>query len=366
MLHENIKLHRMIVHKVDFDVEQRKYQEPQLSDLESPVDNEDVNFFFRQHIANGKEHLYARSGVFDAQPKESNIVIQLVCDELLSSPEHFVSCSQQIARHLFEAMKKDRRISPGDLIVATYTDSAIGENTECLALLKMDPSDGFVSERREENGHVQIVLRRVEDVLPNSELQKCAFVLPPKARTNERHLIVLDQQITNRGGSRTVATFFISDFLQCKVDLNNREKTQVFFVGSRDFRGQKKAIWSEEQTASFDATIEAALQNLSIDVAALARIAVQEVAEQDEYIEYIRGQMRADGFEDLVFEPDQTMRNQKNYVVILGDEELKIRVEADAVGKGKTLEFTKNEATGQTEIIIMTAKFEKKEKRGKR
>jgi len=362
MPNENIKLRRMIVHKVDH----KKYDEPQFSDLDSPVDDDDVSIFFREHIVNGKDHLYARSGVFSDTAEKGKTDFQGICDQLLSSPQDFVPCSKQIAQHLFDTVKSDQRISAGDLIVAIYTDSDLGDDIECLALLKMDPDDGFVSEVQEINGQVQIVLKRVKNVLPNGELQKCAFILPATIRKPVRHLIVLDQQVTNRGGNRMVATFFISDFLQCKVDLNNKEKTTAFFYGSRDFRDSKKGEWSEPQRENFDNTIEAALQNASIDVAAVARIALPDPPQQEEFVEYVRGQMRADGFDDLVFEPVSNFYNQKNYVVIEGDEDLKIRVLAEAVGEGKMLEFTENKATGKTEIKIQTTEFKKKEQRGKR
>ncbi len=359
--YERITIHRMIVHKVDHI----NFDEPQLSDVESPTDDRDVQFFLKRHIANSKEHRYARSGIFIGASNDESLIVEETCNSLLSSPDEFVAHSKAIADHLFETVKSNKTISPGELVVATFSDGR-KDGPQWLALLKMDPEDGFVGERQKVKGGVRIVLRRVPNVLPNSELQKCAFILPKRSRTSKRHLIVLDQQTARRGARRMVATFFVSNFLQCKVDLNKKEKTNAFIFGSFDFSGSKKGVWAEEQRERLETRVMEALQSSPIDVEVVARGAIQGPVEQDEYIEYVRKQMQVDGFEDLVFEPDPDLLNQQEYLVIEGDDELKIRILADAVGANKTLSYTVDEATNTHNVMIRTAEWKAVRVRGKR
>lgn len=358
--YENINIQRMIVHTVDH----HKFTEPRLSDLDSPV-NEDVQFFLRRHIVNNREHRYARSGVFLDAPNAEDADFRTACDELLASPAEFIAKSKEIAQHLFRSISTNRKISPGELVVATFTDGSKA-GKPWLALLKMDPEDGFIGDREETEEGVRIILRRVPNVLPNSELQKCAFILPQDSRTNKRHLIVLDQQTARRGAMRMVATFFVSKFLQCRVDLNKKEKTNAFVVGSFDFSGSKKGVWTEEQREKLDAAVATALESDSVDVELVARTAISNPDEQEEYIKYIRSQMQGDGFEDLVFETDPDARNQQDYFVVEGDNELKIRVRADAVGANKTLEFQKDEATNTHIATVRTVGWKAGRVRGKR
>lgn len=223
-----IAIHKMIVHKTDH----LAYDEPQLSDIESPIPDE-VSSFIRQHIILNREHKYTRTAQFLDVP-EAEFSMKERCDDLLSNPDHFIRQSREIATHLFNNIKQNRRISPGDLIICTFSE--IGNDFEWLALLKLDPEDGFVGYREEVNGQIRTVLRRVEDVLPTGELQKCAFIAPISMRESlEYDLKVLDQQSSRFAAKQLVASFFISDFLQCKVGLNQADKTAKFVYLSRDW-----------------------------------------------------------------------------------------------------------------------------------
>jgi hypothetical protein len=54
-----ILIHKMIVHKTDHI----SYDEPQLSDMESPIP-EEVNSFLRHHILFNREHKYTREQLY--------------------------------------------------------------------------------------------------------------------------------------------------------------------------------------------------------------------------------------------------------------------------------------------------------------
>ncbi len=350
-----IAIHRMIIHKVDH----WNYKAPQLSDLESPVSDE-VSSFLQQHIAANREHRFARTAVFEKGALGDD-KLRDTCDALLNDPQSFVAHSRQIATRLFQTANK--RISPGDLVVCTYSEDDTVDDV-ALALLKMDPEDGFVGETEDVAGQVRIVLRRVPNVLPTGELQKCAFVLPPSQRSTKGYdLKVLDQQAARFGTHKLVASFFTKNFLQCRVNLDPGDKTVAFVYGSHEWIEQKHGLWTEDDIVAFKDQTNDSLGNKTVDVTAFAQAIIPDPDEQDQYLDYLRRQ----GLEDLTFEPDpEERRKLTQYAWFEGDNELLVRINADEVGPGKTLIPHKDEGTNTWTVTIRTTKWSPKVKRGRR
>ncbi len=361
-LFDHITLHKMIVHKVDH----RKHKEPILADAESPVDNEEVKFFIRRHIDNGEQNRYARSGVF-AEAEEGATCFRQICDDLLGDEEKFIDSSQQIAAHLFETVKDNKNISPGDLIVVTYTNGN-PQASKRLAILKMDPEDGFVGKQEIlEGGTIRIVLERVSDVLPIKDLQKCAFVMPEDNRTLTKHLVFLDQQNARRGETQMAASFFTKDFLQCQVGLNRLEQTNAFIYTAFDYKTEKEkeGVWEDGQGEVFIDAAQAALAANQIDVEKFAQTVIENEDEQQEFLQRVKTQMDTEDYGNLIFQPDSNFQTQQQHMVIEGDNNLKISILADAVGTDKTLSI-ETTADNRRRITITTTKFVEKVTLGKR
>ncbi len=344
-----ITIHRLIVHKVDH----MNYDEPQLSDLESPITDE-VASFLRRHIVLNREHRNARSALF-VHPSDSKVILRNLCDVLMDDPRQFAPQSRAMAQHLFAMV--DRRISPGDLVICTFTEGA-DKHSVWLALLKMDPEDGFVGERVKRDGRIQFVLKRVPEVLPTGELQKCAFILPKRLRAKKGFdLRVVDQQIGRYGVKRFVASFFLHDFLQCKEKLNQVERTQTFIVTSREWVKAKETKWPEADINGFLGRITETLQDQQVDLTTFAQAVISTADEQNEYLEYMQNQ----GIEDLTFIPDPTVRSrQARYALFEGDDGLQVRINADAIGEGKTLNPVRDPATNIWTVTISTGNWKRK------
>src|ERR1700736_2139617 len=102
-------------------------------------------------------------------------------------------------------MRPDKKISAGDLAVCAF--STLG-GPAWLALLKMDQQSGLVGEMGDIDGKKQMQLRRVDDIVPATKLQKCAFIIPASERgTESRDLQVLDEQSSRFYTSRPAASF---------------------------------------------------------------------------------------------------------------------------------------------------------------
>jgi hypothetical protein len=350
-----IAIRKMIVHKVDH----KNYDAPLLSDLESPITDE-VGSFLRQHIASNREHMRARTAQF-LKPSDGVEATCTLCDDILTNPDSFVQRSQEIATSLFRTMSGDGRISPGDLVVCTFVDGD-GNDWEWLALLKMDPEDGFVGERELVDGQIRVVLRRVPDVLPTGELQKCAFILPPDLREERGHdLIVLDQQAARYGMRRLVASFFLKNFLQCKVGFEKEDQTHTFIYQSRAWVSQKEATWPTEDVVYFKQRTIDAVQAHVVDVTAFAQEVIKDPDEQDEYLAH----MRREGLEELTFEPDPAERMRwTEFAWFRGDDGLQVRIKSEAIGEDKTLHWELDGATNTYFVTIRTANWERFLRRG--
>lgn len=359
-----IYVERAILHIVDHE----SYAAPQLSDLDLLL-TPPVRSFLTRQILDGREHKNSRTAKF-ADPPEGEPSLHEMCDTILDHPESFVAQSQSIATHLFKHLSG--RTSPGDLVVCTFcevdgeqaeVDRAIEEaaiddlemGDRWLAMLKMDPSDAFVHERQEENGHVRVVLRRIRDAIASGqELQKCAFVLPPAIRKARKyHLKVLDQQNRRYGERESVASFFSGKFLQCRIPLNRAEQTALFNRETKRWLRQYARAWTEEARARAEAGIDAQIQQDRVDVTAYARGAIASDEQRKHYLDT----MREKGLENFVFEPDPRQRRKlTDYAEFEGDEELHIRVRAKAVKR--MIQCERDPATGETVITIRTTKWQ--------
>ena len=348
-----ITIRKMIVHKVDH----KRDREPVLSDLESPITDE-AGSFLRQHILSNREHKRARKATFINPPNQ----LSTVCDDILANPNSFVDCSKDIARHLFQAMLHGRgNIDPGDLVVSLYTENGI--ETQHLALLKMEPHDGFVGKRENVNGQTRVVLERVPEVLPTIELQKCAFILPASLRQESTYdLIVLDQQAARYGIRRPVASFFQTSFLQCKTGLRPKEQTHLFIIQSQAWIDQHRADLSLQEVELFKQRLPEAVQANLVDVTAFALELLADPALQENYLSYLQKK----GLDELTFEPDPQEREKwANYSWFQGDDELQVRIRSNAVGDGRTLSWRKDESTNTYIVTIRTTNWEEFLKRSR-
>jgi hypothetical protein len=338
----SIKIHRLIVHKVD----RRTADEPQLSDLDAPM-TEEVERFIRTHISGSLEHRHTRTAGFsdlDAGPASMSALSRA----LLSSDAQFIPKSREIAQRLFDTM--DRRVSPGDLAICTF--SMPDEEAIWLALLKMDPQDGFVGELEAVNGNLRYVLRSVPDVLPRTNLQKCAFIAP-EARSEHLgyDLKVLDQQAVKYGLYQLVASFFLTDFLQCRIDLNAGDKTKLFVYGSKRWLQQKLDQWPRAEIERFREFVTDTVQGPTIDVAGFAQRAVSAQDEQIAYLDYMKQQ----GLDDFSFDSDPQQSDKlAAYTYFEGSRGLRVRIETDALAVPQFFNADLDPVTNEWVVTIRT------------
>ena len=351
-----ISIKNLIVHKVDH----HNYEEAILSELETPVPD-DVAKFLSKHISSSIEHRYTNIANFvngdvqeDADELES-VKFREICNELLKDTNQFIEISRKIAKRLFNVVKKSKSISPCDLVICIFSDET--ESANKLALLKMDPEDGFRVEEEVRGSQLRFVLKRVPEVLPTGGLQKCAFILPESLRETKGYdLKVLDMQQKRYGVQTPAASFFTGQFLQCQVPPASEEDTNEFINQSNDWVEKKRKQWSQKDVDEFKKNLTESIMMDTVDVSSFARENIEKPDEQDEYLDDMMGKLNR-----LIFPPSPKVRSRmKKYVLFDGDNGLKVRINADAIGNRKTLRYNRDEITGKWIVTIKTLKWKER------
>lgn len=362
---DEVTVQHLIAHSVDH----HNLTAPRLSEREPPFDQQVASFFAR-HIRDARNNPRCQESVFQADGAK----VGSLCGDILKDPKgKFVSASQEIARLLFSSMlrtlphtesaeeptpKPDKRISRGELVVAVLSE---GKKVEpWLALLKMDPAEGFASEPKVIDGQFCFVFKQVGDVMPTGELQKCAFV---KARSLGKRrrvdLVVLDQQVSRLGGYRMASSFFTERFLHCDPVLRDSERNLAFIVGSQSFADQQD--WSQDQRAEFQEGLRLTVQQPRIDVAHFSQIYIP-AERQDDFLDFMKNKQ---GLSQFVFSRDpEAVASLTRFKEFTGDAGLRLIVEGDRVGPGKMVTEVWNEATGEWEVTIRTIHWESRFVRG--
>jgi hypothetical protein len=352
-IQSKISVQRVIVHSVD-----RSQTEADLTDLESQPTKE-VREFLEKNITLNSEHKRARKAQFVGGENE----IAKIYDDMVSNPANFEDCSKDIARLLHTAMKRGKgSIRPGDLVVCLYMDNKSG--LQNLALLKMEPENGFFIQKVEENKKTRVVFNLVRDIFPTKELQKCAFIVPGKLRKKLKYdLIVLDQQTARFGSRRPVASFFQTGFLSCKTDLNSKEQTSLFINQSRNWIEQNKVAIPSGDVERFIQQVNVIADANEVDVDAFAEAVLSNPSDQDAYIDHLK----ENGLENLKFTPDpKELENWTGYSWFSGDDALEVRIRTDAIGKDRTLYAAKDpNDPNVTVVTIRTINWDPILKRGR-
>ena len=356
-----IIINRVIVHGVDH----HKNDSAQHSDLETPIPEEVANFL-KHHIISGHEHKYTNIARFlngnkspsDPRPLKEEI------DDLLgaTNSEQFVEESKIIATRLFDAVKNDKKISPSELVICTFCENL--SDYMQLALLKMDPADGFVGKREKIKNKVRFIMEKIPEMLPTGGLQKCAFILPKTLREAEDYdLKVLDMQMKRYGIQRPAASFFTETFLQCQVPPPSVDQGIIVLDNSRGWIEQKKEEWPEEDVENFHERLKEQLKKETVDIDAFSQTAIKDPVEQEQYI----AALRASGLRSLTFTNSPQVKSQiAEYIWFEGANGLKVRIkpgdveDPDVVGNKKMLEQVYDQVTGNWIITIRTPFWEKK------
>jgi hypothetical protein len=217
----NVTVERAIVHLINH--QDQKLTE---SDVELSLSDDKLREYFNNQVKNAAEDDQTASARFSNAGDQSAIN---ECYKILDDRESFVSCSKELARLLMKAMGTDARIRPQTATLATciYTTDAPKEN-KFLALIKLDPFDGFIEKVVSVKGGGRLVtLEGIDNVMPSKDakLRKAALI-PPKGTLPTLDLYLLDRQTAG------VAIFFGKSFLNTNLALDPVKSVSSFVTAA--------------------------------------------------------------------------------------------------------------------------------------
>ncbi|WZL71624.1 nucleoid-associated protein [Clostridiaceae bacterium 35-E11] len=212
---EAVIIKKAIIHVLD-----RNADMPILTDYEQEIE-EDIHEFLEKHIINALKDEENRKAKFRGGIR----VVKDACIEILQNENGFVEASKSIAHQLFKAMKSNNNISSCDLVVCLYE----AQEKNYIAILKLDYKKSFIHNVEFMDDKLKISIMPQAIGLPgiNQKLQKCAFIKQIEEE-DEYDLIVLDKQVYGNDEDGEIAHFFVHNFLNCNVLVDNRDKTKLF------------------------------------------------------------------------------------------------------------------------------------------
>ncbi|CUO74716.1 MULTISPECIES: nucleoid-associated protein [Clostridium] len=202
---ENIHIEKAIVHILNQKISLF------LSDAILELDN-DILKLISNHITNA----YENQGRVFAKFKSSDNVVRIATIDIFSDDTNFIEKSKSIARKLYSAMAK-KNASPANLLIVEYLN---GEK-KSLAIIKLDFSENFHTEKIEKNGITTVKLKVTKDGFnKNDKLRKCAIIDEDIIDDVEAKILVLDTQ-----NKEEISDYFRDDFLDTDLINNNKMNT---------------------------------------------------------------------------------------------------------------------------------------------
>jgi hypothetical protein len=234
------------------------------SEIELSVEgNEEIQSFIASHVENGLHDREARTARF--LQSESPNSVEGTCREFFSKNLDFLEASSTLATQLNDVVTTDRRISPGALVVSTFRAKDSGTEGDLLALLKIDPGEGFQPKTEESDGRRLVTFQRIKNIVPSARerLQKGAFIRPLAPRPPDHDFLVLDRQ---KRGSKAPAQFFLDQFLRGELAADSHDNTEQFYRGAWHGIVDVRDDLSPEQVEDLHRALETAIRGNEVEV----------------------------------------------------------------------------------------------------
>ena len=218
-----LRVEKLIVHEIPRKAEDSDLR-PILSTIETKLSSEEKRYFTRKITDNLS--LASLSAKFRAEA-ESPVPVLIVKDFFYSENENnFVEMSQKMANYLYEC--QTRVNSPG--LLAVIKVLVVGKPG--LVILKLEKEEGIRIEQTESNGEVTFDIKYVNNILlsQKSRVFKAGLFYSEVEDENFDNvaIYVSDNQNTKYSKNQ-VASFFLEDFLGCKLRENPNVLTQKFY-----------------------------------------------------------------------------------------------------------------------------------------
>ena len=224
-----LRVEKLIVHEIPGKVKDSN-QLPILSTIETKLSAEEKRYFTRKITDNLS--LASLSAKFTVETESP--VPQLIVNDFFDSDsdDDFIKMSQKMAVYLYDC--QTRVNSPGLLAVIKVSIARkLG-----LVILKLEKEEGIRIQQNENNGEVTFDVEYINNILlsqKNKVFKAGLFYLEENnIDISNISIYVTDNQNT-RYSKTQVASFFLEDFLGCKLRDNPNVLTQKFYHQTESF-----------------------------------------------------------------------------------------------------------------------------------
>ncbi|MCT4593159.1 MAG: nucleoid-associated protein [Anaeromicrobium sp.] len=210
---DSILIKKVITHVIDMNSDR-----PLLNDFTQEIDAT-IHEFLEKHIVKNLQSEDNKKANF----RSGEQTILRACESIFDDSDTFVANSQRIAERLFKVMKDNNYSSSCDLVVVLYSF----EENDYVAILNLDYSTSFIHQVEFVEDRFKIDIKPQAIGLPgtNKKINKCAFI-KRYDEESEYDLIVLDKYVDLKNDD--IVPFFVNDFLNCNMILDDRDKTKIF------------------------------------------------------------------------------------------------------------------------------------------
>lgn len=220
---------KLIVHDVPKRLKSEETGGPILSEIESPATSDIQNYFKEKTVGTLKE---IRFEVADDPGTESPV--PAISADLLAGRSDLVPASQDMAKHLFNCQSGVN--SAGLLVVGLGTV----DGARALTLMKLQREEGVRVRQQSVDGSRTFNIEHVQNLLLTDQTRvfKAGLFLTSQIDGEMIDGLVSDNQ---RGYSpRTeIASFFLRDFLGCRLRESSDVMTKEFFESTEDFINER-------------------------------------------------------------------------------------------------------------------------------
>lgn len=333
------EVNSIILHKVIVHVLNRAMDAPLFTDYEQEI-TEEIHDLLEKHIVRSLKDDDNRVAKFISGPN----IIRDNCDAMLYDESLFIESSKKIAKHLFNSMKSHGNTSSCDLVICIYSV----DNVKYAALLKMDYKKSYIHEIEHIGDKIKTSIITQEIGLPGvgQRLQKCAFIKLYEAN-EDYDLVILDKQHSS-DHDYEVANFFVKDFLNSNLMIDNKDKTKMFRnIAEKWTRNQLR-----QDIVQASKLREVLSYNLKsedeINIDSFIDEAIEDPERKTDFIQHLNNQ----GFDVENFEIDKTWVDKKlKKKTIRTDNGFEIKGERDCFDDNQKYHIKDNK-DGTVDIII--------------
>lgn len=256
--------------------------------------------------------------------------------EIINDPKKLVAASRQMAEHLHSVQTG---VNPAGLLCVAV--GSCGPGT-AVAVLKLERDEGARLKRRGKGKSRSLAMTYLDDLMVSGKtriLKASAFVLGGSTVNSLDGRVADDQR--GPGYGHDVASFFLSQFLGCKLKIEPRVSTREVFTATEEFINEE--VSDPERKAQYTLSLLAEMHSPTSDLR--PRGFSEQFFEQEDQTPY-RSFLKA---RDI--DPDQTVK--KDLTLIENRiNRVKMETEVGLMLFGKAELMDKLVEVGQKQIVI--------------